>query len=95
MTQETKDAINRAYKAQQYIYDYELEGVSLSVDLSGDGCIHIWAHNRRNGKNKIHTKGFTLYRRDDKLWCTVGKAQKEYTTSVMLSKLSQFLGYDI
>jgi len=95
MDKQIEQAIDRVQKAQKKLMGKELEGVSLQLDTSGDGCIHIWAHNRSNGKNKIHCKGFVSYNPDYDEWFTIGSNIRKYNTSVMLSKLSQFIGFDI
>lgn len=95
MDKQIKQAIDRVQKAQKELMSKGLEGVSLQLDTSGDGCIHIWAHNRSNGKNKIHCNGFVAYKTDVDEWNSIGSSIRQYTTSVMLSKVSKFIGLDI
>ena len=95
MDKQIKQAIDRVQNAQKELMSKGFEGISLQLDTSGDGCIHIWAHNQRNGKNKIHCKGFVAYQTDVDEWFTIGRSIRKYNTSVMLSKVSQFIGFDI
>ena len=97
MDKQIKQAIDRVQKAQKELMSkgFGFEGVSLQLDTSGDGCIHIWAHNRSNGKNKIHCKGFVSYHPDYDEWFTIGSNIRKYNTSVMLSKVSKFIGLEI
>lgn len=95
MEQGTKEAILRIQGAQMHLYENHYDGISLQLDISSEGCIHIWAHNRANGKNKIHTKGFVKYNRDDEHWLVLGRSQREYTAKQMLAKISKFIGLEI
>ena len=94
MEQETKETILRIQGAQMHLYENYYEGITLDLSINS-GCIHIWAHNRSNGKNKIHCKGFVSYHPDYDEWFTIGSSIRKYNTSVMLSKLSKFIGIDI
>lgn len=97
MDKQIKQAIDRVQKAQKELMSkgFGFEGVSLQLDTCGKGCVHIWAHNTTNGKNKIHCKGFVAYQTDVDEWFTIGRSIRKYNTSVMLSKVSQFIGFDI
>lgn len=97
MDNQIKQAIDRVQKAQKELLckGFGFEGISLQLDTSGDECIHIWAHNRENGKNKIHCKGFVAYKTDVDEWFSIGSSIRQYNTSVMLSKVSKFIGIDI
>lgn len=95
MEQETKEAILRIQRAQMHLYENYYEGISLQLHISSEGCIHIWASNRTNGKNKVHTKGFVKYNRDDGHWLVLGRSQREYTAKQILAKISKLIGFDI
>ena len=97
MDKQIKQAIDRVQKAQKELMSKgsAFDGISLQLDTSGKGCVHIWAHNMTNGKNKIHCKGFFACQTDIDEWVTIGRSIRTYNTSVMLSKLSQFIGFDI
>lgn len=95
MEQETKEAILRIQGAQMHLYENRCEGISLQLDISSEGYILIWVHNRTNGKNKIHTKGFVKYSHDDEHWQAIGRSQREYTAEQVLAKISKFIGLEI
>jgi len=94
MEQETKETILRIQGAQMHLYENYYEGITLDLSINS-GCVHIWAHNHNNGKNKVHSKGFVKYSYDDEHWQVVGNIQKKYTTKQMLAKISRFIGLEI
>lgn len=95
MDKQIKQAIDRVQNAQKELMSKGFEGISLQLNTCGDGRIHVWAHNNRNGKNKIHCKGFVAYQTDVDEWYTIDRSNRKYNTSMMLSKVSQFIGFEI